>query len=82
MCGVDGGGSWGTEEATMEIIRHRTDVIHGIYAAAHTDYEIPCGCCSLVGGLRCEWSYTWSGIFQTQSDIQSINFLATVGIRY
>lgn len=80
--GVDAGGRWGSASMQFPEIRHRTDVITGVYAAAHTDFEIPYGRCFLSWGLRCEWAYTWSNILQMQSDVQEINVLATFGVRY
>jgi hypothetical protein len=80
--GADGGGRYGTASMTFNETRHRTDVIAGLYAAAHTDLEVPCGCCFLSWGLRCEWAYTWGDILQRQSDVQEINVLVTFGVRY
>ena len=80
--GVDAGGRYGSGSMQFPEIRHRTDVLGGLYAAAHTDFEIPYGRCFLSFGLRCEWAYTWGDILQGQSDVQEINALATFGVRY
>jgi hypothetical protein len=82
--GSDLGGRWGTEEASFNEIPHRTDTIGGVYAALHSDVEIPCGCCILQGGCRVEYDYFWSDILQIQnkSDTQDINLLFTIGVRY
>jgi hypothetical protein len=82
--GCDGGGRWGSEMASFNEIRHRTDVIGGVWAAIHTDAEIPCGCCILQLGFRLEYGYTWSDIMQIQnkSDVQDINFLFNIGVRF
>jgi hypothetical protein len=80
--GVDAGGRWGSASMQFPEIRHRTDTITGVYAAAHTDFEVPYGRCFLSWGLRCEWAYTWSDILQMQSDVQEINVLATFGVRF
>ena len=80
--GVDAGGRYGSASMTFNEIRHRTDVIAGMYAAIHTDYEIPCGHCYLSFGARAEWAYTWGDILQRQSDVQEINALVTFGVRY
>jgi len=80
--GVDAGGRYGSASMELNEIRHRTDVIAGIYAAIHTDYEIPCGHCYLSWGLRAEWAYTWGDILQRTSDVQEINPLVTFGVRY
>jgi hypothetical protein len=64
---------------------HRTDVVYGVYAAIHTDYEIPCGgCCTFLIGLRGEWDYNWMDILQSRNDsnMQELNFLITTGVRF
>jgi len=61
---------------------HRVDVIGGAFASAHTDFEVPAGCCTYFGGGRLEWAYTWSDILQRQSDIMELNLLLTLGVRY
>ena len=82
--GCDGGGRWGSEIADFNEIRHRNDVIGGLWVAAHADYEIPLGCCVFQAGLRFEYGYTWSDILQIQnkSDVQDVNILFNVGVRY
>ena len=83
--GLDGGGRWGSAMAEFNEIRHRTDVIGGVWAAGHADFEIPCGgCCIFQAGLRVEYGYTWSDILQIQnkSDVQDINILFNVGLRF
>src|SRR5207247_188290 len=67
--GMDFGGRYGSEKADFHEIRHRTDVVGGVYASLHTDLEIPCGCCIFQCGLRGQWAYTWSDILQKQSDL-------------
>jgi len=80
--GLDGGGRWGTEKLDLHEIRHLTDTIGGVYAAAHTDVEWPLGACIFLAGLRLEWSYTWSDVLQTSSDVMSFNGLFTMGLRF
>jgi hypothetical protein len=80
--GTDIGGRYGTARASFHEIRPETDVIGGMYLGLHSNVEIPCGCCVLMGGLRTEWSYTWSDVLQRKSDLQEINILFTVGVRY
>jgi hypothetical protein len=82
--GIDAGGRWGTAKAQVDIFQHFTDTIAAVYAAAHSDVDIPCGCCTFHAGLRAEWDYTWSDVLQIQnkSDVESINFLVTFGVRY
>jgi hypothetical protein len=80
--GFDSGGRWGTSSMTFHEIRHRTNVIYGSYLALHTDLEVPCSCCTLLFGARCEWAYTWNSILQRISDNEEVNFLLTFGVRY
>jgi len=82
--GVDGGGRYGTGKVEFFEIRHRTDVIGGIYGAIHSDVDIPCGCCTFYGGLRAEWDYTWSDILEIQnkSDVGGINLMFSIGVRF
>jgi hypothetical protein len=81
--GIDGGGRWGSEKMDLTEIPHRTDVIGGMYAAAHIDMEFPfAGACILYTGLRTEWDYTWGDILQVKSDIMGINTMATIGFRW
>lgn len=80
--GVDAGGRYGSGSMTFNEIRHRTHVVYGAYMAAHTEYEIPCGCCYISWGLRCEWAYTEDYILQRGTYTQDINTLATFNIRY
>jgi hypothetical protein len=82
--GVDLGGRYGTEKIEVTNFRHFTDVNAGIFLAIHSDLEIPCGCCIFLAGLRSEYGYTWSDILQRQnnSDIQDINLLVNLGLRF
>jgi hypothetical protein len=80
--GWDLGGRYGTAKADFHEIRHRTDVIGGIFLAAHSDFEIPCGCCVFFAGLRLEWGYTWGDILQQTSDVHDIGLLLNLGVRF
>ena len=80
--GADAGGRWGSQSVPLNTFGHLTDVIGSVYAAAHTDLEIPCRSCLFHAGLRIEWAYTWSDILQRTSDVQDISLLLTVGIRF
>lgn len=80
--GADFGGRYGTEKMDFHEIRHRTRVLENMYVAAHTDYEWSCGNCIWYAGFRFEWDYTWSTILQTQHDLQDLNMLLTLGVRY
>lgn len=81
--GLDVGGRYGTEKLELHEIRHRTDTIAAVYLALHTDLEIPWhGVIFQVGG-RVEWDYTWMDILQdTPADLQNVNILMTLGVRY
>jgi hypothetical protein len=83
-CGVDGGGRYGCESMGFNEIRHRTDTIGALYAAIHSDIEMPCNCAMLFVGLRLEYAYTWADILQstTNADVQDLNLLFNVGLRY
>jgi hypothetical protein len=82
--GIDGGGRYGSAKGEFHEIHHRTDTIAGLFAALHTEVEIPCGCAILSAGFRVEWDYTWMDILQIQnnSDIADLNALATFGVRW
>ena len=80
--GVDAGGRWGSQSVALNTFGHLTDVIGAMYAAAHTDVEIPCRCCLFHAGVRLEWAYTFSDVLQRTSDVQDISLLLTVGIRF
>jgi hypothetical protein len=83
--GWDLGGRYGTAKLDLfHAGRHRTDVIGGVFAAAHADLEAPLGGCTLVAGVRGEWGYTWTDILQRQNngDVEDLNLLFTLGVRY
>jgi hypothetical protein len=80
--GVDGGGRYGSSRINLNEFGHLIDVVGCLYAAAHTDLEFPCGALLFHAGLRCEWAYTWGDILQRTSDVQELNFLLTVGVRF
>lgn len=80
--GIEGGGRWGSEKLDLHEIRHLTDTIGGVYAAAHTDLEFPLGACTFLAGVRAEWNYIWSDVLQAPSDVMSFNGLFTLGIRF
>jgi hypothetical protein len=82
--GPDVGFRYGSEDATFNEIRHRTDTIHALYAAFHFDVEHACGCCTYFLGLRAEYSYTWSDILQSQnySDVQDATLMFNIGVRF
>jgi hypothetical protein len=82
--GFDIGYRFGTAKAEFAEIVHRTDTIYGFEIGWHTDLEIPRGCCTWVVGFRGEWDYTWMSVLQSQnnSDLQDINLLLTLGVRF
>ncbi len=86
MCrvGVDVGGRWGSAKLELNEIKHRTEVLGGVYLAVHSDLEIPWGCCLFVVGARVEWDYIWSDILQrsVDTDLQNVNLLMTLGVRF
>jgi hypothetical protein len=82
--GGDVTGRFGTARAQFDQIPHSTDTIYGIGLSLHTDLEKQCGCCTWFAGFRTEWDYTWMDILQKQNDsnIQDVNFLITLGVRF
>jgi hypothetical protein len=82
--GIDGGGRYGSESLSFNEIRHRTDTIAALYAAIHSDIEIPINCGTFFVGLRLEYAYTWADVLQdtTRADVQDINLMLNAGIRF
>ena len=82
--GLDVGGRVGVASADFNEIRHRTDNLWGALCALHSDWEIPCGSCVWMAGIRAEYSYTWMGILQSQnnSDIGDIGLMLNLGVRF
>jgi hypothetical protein len=82
--GVDGGGRYGTERLELQELPHVKDVIGGLFAAVHADFEWTCGGCVWQAGVRGEYSYTWSDILKTgnNTDTQELNLLFRAGVRY
>jgi hypothetical protein len=82
--GFDVGGRWGTAKMDLTGIQHRTGVLTGVFAAVHSDLEIPCGCYLFFAGVRAEWGYTFSDILQSQNDadVMDVNLMLTAGVRF
>lgn len=82
--GWDAGGRYGTEKLVMNEIKHRTDIVGGLYASAHADLEVPYKCCIFFFGVRGEVGYMWSDILQAQNntDLLTVNALFNCGVRY
>jgi hypothetical protein len=57
---------------------------YGPVLAAHTDLEIPRGCCSFVVGLRAEWAEMFNNRLDLgfDGDVTDINLLLTLGVRF
>jgi hypothetical protein len=82
--GLDGGGRWGVANLELHELRHRFDVIGGVWLSVHSDVEIPFRSAIVQFGFRMECAYTWSDILQLQnkSDLVDINLLLTAGVRF
>jgi hypothetical protein len=81
--GVDFGGRYGAATVQFNEIRHRTQVIEGIYAAIHTDLEVPWGRWTYLAGVRGEYDFTWSNIFASgRGNMQDLLLLFNLGVRY
>jgi hypothetical protein len=82
--GFDVGGRWGSESLQLHEIKHRTEVIEAVFASVHTDLEIPYGGWVFLIGGRVEWDNTWMHtILQgLPENLQNINLLMTLGVRY
>jgi hypothetical protein len=82
--GFDVGGRYGSGSVRLWELRHRTDVMGGVWVGVHSLCEVPCGCGWFVAGFRAEWGYVWSDIMQRQndSDLILINLLGQIGYRF
>jgi hypothetical protein len=82
--GFDLGGRWGTEKLDLHEIKHRTEVIEALFLSVHTDLEIPCGGWVFIVGGRIEWDNTWMHqiLQDLPENLQNINVLMTLGVRY
>jgi hypothetical protein len=82
--GFDVGGRWGTEKVELNELKHRNDIISGVFVSVHSDIEAPCGSAILQAGLRLEYGYTWGDVLQRQNngDSQDLNLMIMLGIRF
>jgi hypothetical protein len=82
--GFDVGGRWGSGSVRLWELRHRTDVMGGVWVGVHSLWEVPCACGWFVAGIRAEWGYVWSDILQRQndSDLMLLNLLGHIGYRF
>lgn len=80
--GVDGGGRWGSANVALNETGRRTDVIGGAYVGSHLLYEFGYRESILNFGVRTEYSYTWSDVFYRATDLNELNVLVNLGIRF
>jgi hypothetical protein len=82
--GFDAGGRWGTESMDFHEIKHRTEVIEALFVSVHSDVEIPWRGWVIVVGGRVEWDNTWMHTIlqDAPENLQNINILMTLGVRY
>jgi hypothetical protein len=96
--GYDAGGRWGSSKLiasrqrfdgdggnpNRDLPNHFNDVVGGVFAALHTDYEVPYKCAMIFAGVRTEFSYIWADLLQRQNntDLMSINVLFNFGCRF
>jgi hypothetical protein len=88
--GWDGGIRWGStridlnDETNNGSFQRRNSWNWGPIAAAHSDIEIPCGCCSFQFGVRMEWEDIYNNRLPIglEHEIRDVNLLLTLGVRY
>ena len=87
--GFDVGGRWGTahvdlfpQTGNVDYLR-RQGITHSVYLGTHWNTEVPMGAWILFGGVRAEWGKTWTNLIPpNDGDLQDINLLLTMGIRF
>jgi hypothetical protein len=57
---------------------------YGVFGAFYSDIEVPFNGAFLTAGIRVEVDSIWSDILQSQnnSNVEDINVLAQIGIRF
>lgn len=87
--GADLGGRYGTAHVDLVPIdepdgySRRQKVYHGIYAAVHSNVEVPMGGWIWFGGLRVEYGHDWTNLVPpADGNITNINILLTSGVRF
>lgn len=80
--GYNVGGRYGSHRVDFNEFGHMTDVVGGLYANCHSDFEVPWHGLIWHAGVRLEWAYTWSDVLQTISDVQEVSLFLKAGIRY
>lgn len=82
--GFDVGGRYGTQSADLTNYPEMDKVVGAVFLAAHSDMQIPLGKAALMTGIRLEWDYSWSNIFQSQnnSELANIGLLFNFGLLF
>jgi hypothetical protein len=86
--GFDGGGGWGTANLGMNAnsflsgFARVNDHPGLMYGAIHADLEKSWGCCTWQVGGRLEEDFTWMQVLGGGSNMNSINVLMNIGVRF
>ncbi|MGL6095289.1 MAG: hypothetical protein ACRC7O_05755 [Fimbriiglobus sp.] len=87
--GPEIGGRWGSAHVDLLPVANqsgylrRDGLYHGIFVGAHVDCEIPVGGYVLFSGLKTQWGYDWTNLVPPENgDIQTVNLLWTIGLRF
>jgi len=87
--GFDMGARWGTTHVDLNNVDtgglniRSHDVYAAGFAALHVDLEIPMGAWTLLTGLRGEYAYSVMELIPgSNTNLQEVNALFTVGVRY
>jgi hypothetical protein len=86
--GFDGGGGWGTanlgmnDDAFLSGFARINDHPGMLYGALHFDIEKSWGCCTWDIGARIEDDFTWMQVLGGGSNMNSINALMNVNVRF
>lgn len=83
--GVDGGGRYGTERLNVynqARSGHNTGTPSGFYFAAHSDIEFTWYQLLFHAGVRAEYAYTFTHILGFSDNIQELNLLLNIGVRF
>lgn len=89
--GTDIGGGWGAGRLDLNDpfqspsgFTRLYDTIGRVFAAAYTDVEIPCGCCTWILGARGEWSYDFMNFRRITPgcNVSDANILLVTGVRF
>lgn len=74
--GWDIGGRYGSQSVNLVGFPGIDNVVGAFFLAAHSDIQIPLGRAALLSGIRMEWDYSWSNIFQSHNNAE----LANIGL--